>query len=136
MSLLRKEEQEADGIEVTWEDQQHINTFSKYNARLGDLQDELKTRQQDKEYYDDLEMELELADEDDQVLYKQGDAFFHLKSKAALKTLKTDRKAIERDIQSLKRRVEECETGMKDLKVQLKAKFGNQINLDLNPEED
>ncbi|KAJ9112358.1 hypothetical protein QFC19_000778 [Naganishia cerealis] len=50
------------------EDQQRINTFSKYNARLGDLQDELKVRQQDKEYYDDLEMELELADEDDQVL--------------------------------------------------------------------
>lgn len=64
---MRKEEQEADGIEVTWgefhcnplserlskelsvclisEDQQHINTFSKYNARLGDLQDELKVRQ-------------------------------------------------------------------------------------------
>ncbi|KAJ9114838.1 hypothetical protein QFC20_001209 [Naganishia adeliensis] len=136
MSLMRKEEQEADGIEVTWEDQQHINTFSKYNARLRDLQDELKVRQQDKEYYDDLEMELELADEDDQVLYKQGDAFFHLKPKAALKTLKIDRRAIERDIKSLERRVEECETGMKDLKVQLKAKFGNQINLDLNPEED
>ncbi|KAI5453957.1 hypothetical protein NCC49_004952 [Naganishia albida] len=136
MSLMRKEEQEADGIEVTWEDQQRINTFSKYNARVGELQEELKERQQDKEYYDDLEMELELADEDDQVLYKQGDAFFHLKPKSALRTLKTDRRAIERDIKSLEKKVEECETGMKDLKVQLKAKFGNQINLDLNPEEE
>ena len=51
--------------------------------------------------------------------YKQGDAFFHLKPKAALKTLKIDRKAIERDIKGLERRVEECETGMKGLKVQL-----------------
>jgi hypothetical protein len=62
---MRKEEQEADGIEVTWgelpatvrvsnelmtltvtaEDQQHINTFSKYNARVGELQEELKERQ-------------------------------------------------------------------------------------------
>jgi prefoldin subunit 4 len=51
--------------------------------------------------------------------YKQGDAFFHLKPKAALKTLKIDRRAIERDIKSLEKKVEECETGMKDLKVQL-----------------
>jgi hypothetical protein len=32
-------------LRVTTEDQQHINTFSKYNARVGELQEELKERQ-------------------------------------------------------------------------------------------
>lgn len=38
-------EDEADGIEVAWEDQQKINTFSKLNNRLGDLRDQLKVKE-------------------------------------------------------------------------------------------
>lgn len=38
-------EDEADGIEVAWEDQQKINTFSKLNNRLGDLRDQLKAKE-------------------------------------------------------------------------------------------
>lgn len=38
-------EDEADGIEVAWEDQQKINTFSKLNNRLGELRDQLKVKE-------------------------------------------------------------------------------------------
>jgi prefoldin subunit 4 len=113
LAQLRREEEETDGIEVTWgeqgsfmlhgtpahqlhcylacdpDDQQRINNFSKYNTRLSDIQSQLKRKkvgtegnrsacvlnadlrhrlQEEREYYDDLEMELELADEDGQVL--------------------------------------------------------------------
>jgi hypothetical protein len=44
--------------------------------------------QEEKDYYDDLETELELADEDEPVLYKMGEAFFYLSLPAAKKQLR------------------------------------------------
>ncbi|KAJ3258973.1 hypothetical protein HK103_003114 [Boothiomyces macroporosus] len=50
---------------VTWEDQENINKFSKYNIKLDALEDKFKKYVTEKEYLDDLKMELELADEDE-----------------------------------------------------------------------
>jgi len=133
MSLLPPEE-EGDGIEVAWEDQQRINTFSKLNNRLSDIQDQLKVKQEEKDYYDDLSTELELADDDQPVLYKLGEAFFQLSLPAAKKQLRSDMKRYDSEIEGLRGRAEECEKGMKELKVLLYAKFGKQINLEMNSE--
>ncbi|WVQ99524.1 hypothetical protein IAU59_006660 [Kwoniella sp. CBS 9459] len=133
MSLLPPED-EGDGVEVAWEDQQKINIFSKLNNRLSDIQDLLKAKQEEKEYYDDLSTELELADTDaEPILYKMGESFFHLTLKAARKQLKADLKRYEAEIEGLEGKKGECESGMKDLKVQLYAKFGKQINLETGP---
>jgi prefoldin subunit 4 len=75
--------------------------------------------QEEKDYYDDLATELELADEDEPVLYKLGEAFFSLPLPAARKQLKVDLKKYKVDIGALRKKAEECETGMKELKVQL-----------------
>ncbi|WWC94587.1 hypothetical protein V866_001434 [Kwoniella sp. B9012] len=133
MSLLPPED-EGDGVEVAWEDQQRINTFSKLNNRLTDIQDLLKQKNEEKEYYDDLSMELELADSDSEpILYKLGDSFFHLSLRNARKQLKSDLKRYESEIEGLESKKNDCELGMKDLKVQLYAKFGKQINLETGP---
>ncbi|KIR59611.1 hypothetical protein I312_100670 [Cryptococcus bacillisporus CA1280] len=134
MSLLPPEE-EGDGVEVAWEDQQRINTFSKLNNRLSDIQDLLKVKNEEKEYYDDLSTELELADEDNPqpVLYKIGEAFFYLPLRDARRQLKGDLKKYEKEIEGLESRARECENGMKELKVLLYAKFGKQINLETTP---
>ncbi|WWC89151.1 uncharacterized protein L201_004069 [Kwoniella dendrophila CBS 6074] len=134
MSLLPPED-EGDGVEVAWEDQQRINTFSKLNNRLTDIQDLLKVKNEEKEYYDDLSTELELADEDDNqpILYKLGDSFFHLNLKDARRQLKSDLKKYDSEIEQLENKKTDCEKGMKDLKVQLYAKFGKQINLETGP---
>ncbi|WVO19384.1 uncharacterized protein IAS62_000663 [Cryptococcus decagattii] len=134
MSLLPPEE-EGDGVEVAWEDQQRINTFSKLNNRLSDIQDLLKVKNEEKEYYDDLSTELELADEDNPqpVLYKIGEAFFYLPLRDARRQLKGDLKKYEKEIEGLEGRATECENGMKELKVLLYAKFGKQINLETTP---
>ncbi|WVR06877.1 hypothetical protein IAU60_003913 [Kwoniella sp. DSM 27419] len=133
MSLLPPED-EGDGVEVVWEDQQKINTFSKLNNRLSDIQDQLRAKHEEKEYYDDLSTELELADEDSEpILYKMGEAFFHLSLKAARRQLKADLKRYEGEIDQLEAKKDDCEKGMKDLKVQLYAKFGKQINLETGP---
>ncbi|GMK55988.1 hypothetical protein CspeluHIS016_0210440 [Cutaneotrichosporon spelunceum] len=131
MSLLAPED-EGDGIEVAWEDQQRINTFSKLNTRLADIQDRLKVKMEEKDYYDDLEMELELAD--GPVMYKLGEAFFQLPLPAAKKQLRADRKRYEGEIGDLRVQAGQCEDGMKELKVLLYAKFGKQINLETGPE--
>lgn len=131
MSLLPPEDEDADGIEVAWEDQQRINTFSKLNNRLTDIRDQLQTKNEEKEYYDDLETDLELADDDQPVMYKIGEAFFFLSLPQAKKQLRKDLKVYNNDIGDLQRRADECEKGMKELKVLLYAKFGKQINLEM-----
>ena len=78
-----------------------------------------RTVQEEKDYYDDLSMEFELADDEAPVLYKMGEAFFHLSLPAAKRQLRVDLKRYEVDIDALQGRAGECEKGMKELKVQL-----------------
>lgn len=51
------------------EDQDKINRFSRMHQRELTLQEELKLKVKEKEELDDLNMELELADEEDKVPY-------------------------------------------------------------------
>ncbi|KAG7553633.1 hypothetical protein FFLO_02918 [Filobasidium floriforme] len=131
-----RQEDESEGIEVAWEDQQRISAFSKYNTRLSSIQDELKKLQEEKELYDDLEMELELADEKEPVPYQLASTFFHLTPPQALRQLSLERRTLQKDIRRLEKRRDECVDGMKGLKIELYAKFGNQINLETDPKDD
>ncbi|KAI0302680.1 hypothetical protein BC826DRAFT_427402 [Russula brevipes] len=150
MRMLSQEEEADEGKEVTWEDQQRINTFSKLNTRvrsLAEKMDNLKVSirdwefarailtsnsllQQEKEALDDLAMELELADEDQPVLYKVGEAFLQLPHPRAMKRLESDQAQVDGEIDNLTGVVDECERDMKALKVALYARFGSAINLD------
>ncbi|KAF7799752.1 hypothetical protein EIP86_010994 [Pleurotus ostreatoroseus] len=112
------------------EDQQRINTFSKLNARARGLEEKIEILKQEKEALDDLSMELELADEDQPVLYRVGEAFVHMPQPRALKRLSRDQDALDAELSKLNGVVEQCETEMKELKVILYAKFGKAINLD------
>ncbi len=73
--------------------------------------------QEEKDYYDDLQMELELAD--GPVLYKLGETFFQLSLPAAKKQLRADIKRYDGEIAELRDQAGECERGMKELKVLL-----------------
>ncbi|ORE04251.1 hypothetical protein BCV72DRAFT_182951, partial [Rhizopus microsporus var. microsporus] len=93
MSNIRmlNEKEEADGdVEVTWIDQERINEFSKYNAKIDDLEEEYEKLKKEKEYLDDVAMELELADEDEPVRYKIGDAFVHISVSEATEKIEKD----------------------------------------------
>ncbi|TFK53492.1 Prefoldin, subunit 4 [Heliocybe sulcata] len=129
MRMLAQEE-ETDDVEVTWEDQQRINNFSKLNTRLRAIEEKLGNLKEEKEALDDLSTELELADEDEPVLYKIGESFFKLSHSSAMKRLESDQESIVSQISALASSTEECEATMKELKVVLYAKFGKAINLD------
>ncbi|KAF8585932.1 Prefoldin, subunit 4, partial [Ramaria rubella] len=127
---LNADEESDDAPEVTWEDQQRINTFSKLNARIRDIEDQLTQLKQDKEALDDLSMELELVDEDEPVLYRVGEAFIHISLAEAQKLLNRDQESLDTEIAKVRDGADECEKSMKELKVALYAKFGKAINLD------
>jgi len=128
--MLNVEEESDDAPEVTWEDQQKINTFSKLNTRAGDIKGELMQLRQEREALDDLSTELELADEDERVLYRVGEAFIHIPLAEAQDMLVQDQKALEAEIDRVQEKADECGQTMKELKVDLYAKFGKAINLD------
>ncbi|OCB88430.1 Prefoldin, subunit 4 [Sanghuangporus baumii] len=128
-----KQEEEKEDVEVTWDDQQRICTFSKLNTRLRGYEERLKVLKEEKEALDDLAMELELADEEQPILYVShfiGETFVHLPLPRALKRVENDNTALNEDISKLGDQAEECEKEMKKLKVTLYSKFGSAINLD------
>jgi len=130
LRMLAEEEESDDAAEVTWEDQQRISTFSKLNTRLRGIEDRLEALTQEKEALDDLATELELTDEDQIIPYKIGESFLHLPLPRALKRLEKDQADITTQLSDLSTTAEQCEKGMKELKVVLYAKFGRAINLD------
>ncbi|KAJ8518153.1 hypothetical protein ONZ45_g4769 [Pleurotus djamor] len=147
LRMIEQEDESNDNEEVTWDDQQRINTFSKLNGRLRNIEERLEelkvclisydwgrkvdaVPKQEKESLDDLSTELELADEDEPVLYKIGEAFLHMPHPQALKRLESDQSELDERLAQLTSQAESCETEMKELKVTLYAKFGKSINLD------
>ncbi|VDB85241.1 unnamed protein product [Peniophora sp. CBMAI 1063] len=130
MRMLPQGQEEDEGTQVSWEDQQKINSFSKLNGRIKTIEEKMEVLKQEKEALDDLSMELELADEDEPVLYRVGEAFLHMPHSRAMKRLASDQAATEESLEKLKVRADECAGEMKQLKVALYAKFGNAINLD------
>jgi len=109
LRMLAEEEETDDAAEVTWEDQQRINSFSQLNNRLRNIEGKLEELKQEKEALDDLSTELELADEDDRVLYKVGEAFVHMPQPRALKRLERDQASITTQVASLSDSAEDCE---------------------------
>ncbi|KAG0257816.1 hypothetical protein BG011_003745 [Mortierella polycephala] len=129
MRMLEKEEEEGD-IQVSWQDQQNINTFSKYNAKLQDLEETYDTKKTEKEYLDDLASELELADEDEPVGYRIGEAFVSLSVEAAQERISNSQVELEKEIEELKSQMDEAAEKMDELKKVLYTRFGNAINLE------
>jgi len=129
-SLRMLEQDDDDAPEVNAEDQNRISTFSKLNTRMRNTEAKLEELQQEKEALDDLSTELELADEDEPVLYKVGETFLHMPLPRALKRLEKDQADVSAQVSSLSNTVEQCQKEIKELKVTLYAKFGSAINLD------
>ncbi|KAG0737780.1 hypothetical protein G6F57_000913 [Rhizopus arrhizus] len=133
MSNIRmlNEKEETDGdVEVSWVDQERINEFSKYNAKIDDLEEEYERLKKEKEYLEDVGMELELADEDEPVRYKIGDAFVHMNVTEATERIEKDSEKLGLQIEEVKQTIDNIQGKMNELKKSLYSKFGNAINLE------
>ncbi|KAI1634581.1 Prefoldin, subunit 4 [Biscogniauxia mediterranea] len=128
--LTREDEAAGDEVEVRREDQDKINKFSRLHQRKLNLEEELKIKNKEKEELDDITTELELADEDDTVPYKIGDAFFHVQLPQAQEMLASSTTRIEEEVSVLEDKLSATKDEMTQLKVELYARFGRSINLE------
>ncbi|KAK6824708.1 Gim complex component GIM3-like protein [Apiospora arundinis] len=130
--MLSKEEEVAAGdeVEVRREDQDKINKFSRLHQKELNIEEELKVKQKEKEELDDITTELELADEDELVPYKIGDAFFNVPLEQAQEMLATSSTKIKEDVSALEDKMGTIRDEMTQLKVELYARFGRSINLE------
>ena len=70
-------------------------------------------------------MELELADEDEPILYKIAASFYHLKPEQASERVTKSLEALDADIEGLETEASKCRETMDELKAALYAKFGS-----------
>ncbi|KAG0050359.1 hypothetical protein BGZ83_004861 [Gryganskiella cystojenkinii] len=132
MRMLEKDEEEAD-IQVSWQDQQNINEFSKFNAKLQLLEESYDSKKTEKEYLDDLTAELEeleLTDEEALVKYRIGEAFVSLTLEAAQERNTKAKEELDEELAQIKGQMDEAIEKMDALKKVLYARFGNAINLE------
>ncbi|KAH3666139.1 hypothetical protein OGAPHI_004328 [Ogataea philodendri] len=116
--------------EVTWEDQKKINSFSTLISKKDSLTVVYEKNKQEKEYLDDLTLELELVDEDDKLSYKIGDSFVLLKQSEIMERLEKDQELLDSKISESESQIDTIDQELASLKKQLYAKFGNAINLE------
>ncbi|KAI8971113.1 Prefoldin subunit-domain-containing protein [Pilobolus umbonatus] len=128
--MLNQKEEPDREVEVSWVDQQKINEFSKYSANIEDLEEKYKKLKDEKEYLDEVASELELADEDEAVRYKVGDAFVHIPATEAIERIEKDSEKLSLSIEDIEKKVDSIKEKMGELKKALYAKFGNAINLE------
>ncbi|KAJ3344222.1 hypothetical protein HDU93_000012 [Gonapodya sp. JEL0774] len=145
--------EEAD-IEVTREDQNNINAFSKLNGRVDYIEEQLQERkiagthdfyfircdsqnrtldldsQKEKEYLDDLSTELELANEDEPVKFRLADAFLTLPLPQALRRVAKMSEELDQEISDLEADADKWRGEMTGLKATLYGRFGKSINLE------
>ncbi|OJJ63878.1 hypothetical protein ASPSYDRAFT_127300 [Aspergillus sydowii CBS 593.65] len=132
--MLSKEDEATIGgsedTEVRREDQEKINRFSRLHQRETVLNENLKGKQKDKEDLEEISTELELADEDELVPYKIGDAFVHLPLEEAQGLLTSSTEQIDSEVTKLEETLGDLRDEMQQLKVALYARFGRSINLE------
>ncbi|PYH95085.1 Prefoldin, subunit 4 [Aspergillus ellipticus CBS 707.79] len=131
--MLTKEDEALTGSEdneVRREDQEKINRFSRLHQRETVLEEMLKLKQKDKEDLEEISTELELADEDELVPYKIGDAFFHLPLEEAQALLSNSTDEIDTEVGKLEEKLGDLRDELQQLKVALYARFGRSINLE------
>ncbi|XP_021742272.1 probable prefoldin subunit 4 [Chenopodium quinoa] len=115
--------------QVTWEDQQNINKFSKLNNRFHELIDEIKFLKDKCENLEDASNELILTDEE-VVRFQIGEVFAHVPKEEVETRLEEMKELTEKNLEKLEEEKESITAQMADLKKILYGKFGDSINLE------
>ncbi|XP_076469848.1 prefoldin subunit 4-like [Babylonia areolata] len=117
--------------QVTLEDQQKINKFAINNAKLQDLRGELKLKKKELENLQDAVDELLMLEgEEEGVPYQIGELFVNTSTEEAGVLIEKAKEAVQEEIKRLEGQMDVHKNILSDLKVQLYAKFGSNINLE------
>lgn len=123
--------QAAEDVNVTFEDQQKINKFARNTSRITELKEEIDVKKKQLQNLEDACEDIMLADEDCLMIpYQIGDVFISHSQEETQDMLEEAKKNLQEEIDALESRVESIQRVLADLKVQLYAKFGSNINLE------
>ncbi|XP_031396667.1 probable prefoldin subunit 4 [Punica granatum] len=115
--------------EVTWEDQQNINRFSKLNNRFHELEDEIKAAKERNDNLEDASNELILTDEE-VVRFQIGEVFAHVPKDEVEERIEQMKEVTTKNLEKLEEEKESVLAQMAELKKILYAKFKDSINLE------
>ncbi|XP_067904243.1 prefoldin subunit 4 [Heterodontus francisci] len=121
----------VEDVNVTFEDQQKINKFARNNNRLIELKEEIELKKKQLQNLEDASDDIMMLDEDTMLVpYQIGEVFISHSQDETQEMLEAAKQSLQDEIHALQTRVETIQQVLSDLKVQLYAKFGNNINLE------
>merc|ERR1712178_327523 len=103
---------------------------AKAHSAFKDVSEEIKIMDTNIDKLDDCITEIEMEDDDAKMQVKLGDGFVFLTIEQARELFEKDKVQLEADLKVKKAAGQELSKKCNDLKRDLKAKFGNKINLD------
>nr|GMD40357.1 probable prefoldin subunit 4 [Ipomoea batatas] len=102
-------------VEVTWEDQQKINKFSRLNTRFHELEDEIKVAKETCENMEDASNELILTDEE-VVRFQIGEVFAHVAKEEVENRIEEMKEVTSKKLEKLEEEKESVVAQMAELK--------------------
>ncbi|KAL7864329.1 hypothetical protein AOLI_G00157490 [Acnodon oligacanthus] len=131
MAATTKKSVAVEDVNVTFEDQQKINKFARNTNRMTELKDEIEAKKKSLQNLEDASDDLMMCEDDDlRIPYQIGDVFISHSQEETQEMLEAAKEALKEEIKGLEGRVASIQEVLGDLKVQLYAKFGNNINLE------
>ncbi|XP_023248820.1 prefoldin subunit 4 [Seriola lalandi dorsalis] len=121
----------VEDVNVTFEDQQKINKFARNTSRMTELKSEIDAKKKSLQDLQDASDDLMMLDDDALLIpYQIGDVFISHTQEETQEMLEAAKEALEQEVKGLEAQVSAIQQVLGDLKVQLYAKFGNNINLE------
>ncbi|KAM3871613.1 prefoldin subunit 4 isoform 2-T2 [Diretmus argenteus] len=131
MAATMKTSVAVEDVNVTFEDQQKINKFARNTNRMTEFKDEIEAKKKSLQNLQDASDDIMMFDDDSLLIpYQIGDVFISHTQEETQEMLDAAKEALEQEVKDLEGRVSAIQQVLGDLKVQLYAKFGNNINLE------
>jgi len=124
--LAREEEKD---VSVTWQDQEHINTFSWKNARKHELNELIKQLKAKDVVLSDAFAEI-LESTDEKFKLYSGEVYFEVSSEDAQAQIEKEQEKVAADLEKYNSELDLVLKELTRLKGVLYGKFGKSINLE------
>ncbi|KAL1397712.1 hypothetical protein pipiens_009544 [Culex pipiens pipiens] len=116
-------------VHITIDDQMKINKFANFNAKVEDLKEELKVRQNELKNLEEAGDEIELMDEDT-IPFLIGEVFVSHDLPRTQELLAEAKEKKKQEIENIQKLSKDIQDKMGDLKAHLYGRFGSNIYLE------
>ncbi|XP_017135603.1 probable prefoldin subunit 4 [Drosophila miranda] len=129
-STANKVFQNHDDVHISLKDQQGINRFAKYNARMDEIKVELDVKKNELKCVEEALDEIELFDEDEDIPFLVGEVFLSHKLGKTQELLAETKDMVIKEIASIEAKAKAIKVEMDELKAHLYHRFGSNISLE------